>query len=123
MALDSKFSKAAQSFSESVQFIIFLPSHLHPLIPNSFLLEPNTWPASNQNGIYIAPLIGYEDFIPDFGVFSNVSGKIAHSSFIAAINKLKLDKSAGFLTLPIHKKSFISAGSPFAGHTEYIGHL
>lgn len=117
------FSKAVQSYLESSQFIIFLPLQLQYLLPNSILLEPHTLPLPHQNGLFISPISGYDNYIPEYGKFSQICGNISHTSFIASINKLKSDFSAGFLTLPIHKKSFTSAGSPFAGHTEYIGHL
>ncbi len=117
------FSKAVQPYLTIGQFIIFLPSHLQHLIPNSTLLESHTLPLPNQNGVFISPISGFDNYVPEYGKFSQICGNISHVSFISAINKLKLDSSSGFLTLPIHKKSFTSAGSPFAGHTEYIGHL
>lgn len=113
--------RSIEPFLESTQFILSLPESLTYHFPASVILNTNEIP--NNNGFFIAPLKTISSFKRTPGKLDKDSGIIAHDSFLYCIDKIKDDRSAGLVTLPIHKKSFTDAGSPFTGHTEYLGHL
>lgn len=113
--------KAIQPYLSETQFILSIPSSFSTLFSASKILTNNELPI--QSGLYILPLYTKTDFVRQAGKYNEAAGIIAHDSFVSCMKLIKNDLSSGLLTLPIHKKSFQSAGSSFAGHTEYIGQL
>lgn len=113
--------KSVEPFLESTQFILSLPNNLIQLFPNAAISNKIQLP--DQSGFFISPLQTNASFDRTPGKLDKQSGIIAHDSFLYCVEQVKKDRTSGLLTLPIHKKSFSDAGSPFTGHTEYIGHL
>lgn len=111
------FIRAVPHFHDRVKFLLFLP----PDMNCSFEGILSRFVALGQIEILTVP--GNEGFKPEPGIFSETAGKIALSSFTAAVLYCKNHPGTGLLTLPINKKSFVSAGSPFSGHTELLGNL
>lgn len=57
------------------------------------------------------------------GQLTDVGGKYAIKSLVAAAEALKERKIQGLVTAPIHKKNTQSAEFNFTGHTPYLKHL
>lgn len=111
------FIRAVPHFNDRVKFVLFLPSgitcNFDSILSRFIALEQ----------VILKPIEDYPDFRIEPGVFSAEAGKIALSSFTRAVRYCQENPGTGLLTLPINKKSFVAAGSPYSGHTELLGHL
>jgi len=111
------FIRAVPHFKDRAKFLLFLPSgvicNFESILSRFISLEQ----------VLIKPIEENTDFNIEPGLFSAEAGKIALSSFSQAVLFCHKNPGTGLLTLPINKKSFVAAGSPFSGHTELLGHL
>jgi len=57
------------------------------------------------------------------GQLTDLAGKYAVKSLVAAVQALKENKIQGIVTAPIHKKNTQSAEFNFTGHTPYLKHV
>ncbi len=101
------------------------PVHFHFFGPDGFQDDSSSgFKSLMKNGLLtFHPAGSGYPFTPEPGVFSSVAGKIALDAFTSSVRYCQKHPGTGLLTLPINKKSFVSAGSPFSGHTELLGSL
>lgn len=111
------FIRSVPHFHDRVKFLLFLPSGMD----SAFEGILSRLIALGQ--VEIIPVQGNSGFKVEPGLFSEEAGKIALASFTNAVLYCKENPGTGLLTLPINKKSFVSAGSPYSGHTELLGNL
>lgn len=115
------FKKSIHHFP-NLTFILVCP---HPLgvelFPNSQILTEFSSIISLSSGIFIYPFL-YNEILDDrLGMFDPNAGNLAYQSFFHAVSLIKKHSTnAILLTLPIHKKSFQSAGVTFKGHTDAL---
>jgi 4-hydroxythreonine-4-phosphate dehydrogenase len=62
-----------------------------------------------------------EAFAP--GVLSAAAGQAAFDAICAAVRDAQAGTVAGIATAPVNKLAFASAGLPWKGHTDLLGHL
>jgi len=119
------FAKSLNSLQpdvNSVQFILFGPIATIKDYFDSLNIEYS----SSKNSIIINRFV--VDIVPtetnadvEFGLVSELSGKLAAESIFSAVQYIKDGKADILLTLPINKKSISLSGFEFPGHTEMLG--